>query len=261
MRKKLTTSEKIRNAVACQEVENLHARHCFMHCAGRNIEETDNYWSHDPGVSWGHAFGKWTSWTGVKFGWGGSLERKGTLAFLQLTQVWPQIAGLDPRPIQESAIHMLATDIIEVAADGKTARAYFYTPGAICSMLNTNRQRKCFLMWERYGIEYVCEDGQWKFFTIQVCPDIMAPMDTVNPAASSYQELVGKAEAGPGLVVGSGQLAGGGGPSDPILDETEPVHVKYSLIQPVQNPVPWPEPYDTFDQGTSYRLRVKDYKK
>ena len=159
MRKKLTTSEKIRNAVACQEVENLHARHCFMHCAGRNIEEIDNYWSHDPGVSWGHAFGKWTSWTGVKFGWGGSLERKGTLAFLQLTQVWPQIAGLDPRPIQESAIHMLATDIIEVAADGKTARAYFYTPGAICSMLNTNRQRKCFLMWERYGIEYVCEDG------------------------------------------------------------------------------------------------------
>lgn len=121
MRKKLTTSEKIRNAIACQEVENLHARHCFMHCAGRNIEEIDNYWSHDPGVSWGHAFGKWTSWTGVKFGWGGSLERKGTLAFLQLTQVWPQIAGLDPRPIQESAIHMLATDIIEVAADGKTA--------------------------------------------------------------------------------------------------------------------------------------------
>lgn len=260
MRQKLTTSEKIRNAAACQEVENLHARHCFMHCAGRNIEEIDNYWSHDPGVSWGHAFGKWTSWTGVKFGWGGSLERKGTLAFLQLTQVWPQIAGLDPRPIQESAIHMLATDIIEVAADGKTARAYFYTPGAICSMLNLNRQRKCFLMWERYGIEYVCEDGQWKFYTIQVCPDIMAPLDVVNPAANSYQELTRKdADAGPAAI--DGQLVGGGGPSGPVLDETEPVHVKYSLIQPVQNPVPWPEPYDTFDPGTSYRLRVKDYRK
>ena len=260
MHQNLTTSQKIHNAAACQAVENLHARHCFMHCAGRNIEEIDNYWSHDERVSWGHAFGKWTSWTGVKFGWGGSLERQGTLAFLQLTQVWPQIAGLDPRPLKESAIHMLATDIIEVAADGKSARAYFYTPGVICSTLNMNRKRRGSLMWERYGIEYVCEDGEWKFFTIQVCPDISAQLDQGNPARESYQRLTGKGpKMGPPPGGMGGQLDGGGGPSGPVLDETEPVHSNYSLVQTVQNPVPWPEPYDTFHYGTSYRFRVKDY--
>lgn len=259
MKRNLTTAQKIHNAVACQEVENLHARHCFMHCAGRNIEEIDNYWSHDPNVSWGHAFGKWKTWTGVKFGWGGSLERQTTLAFLQLTQVWPQIAGLDPRPIKESAIHMLATDIIEVAEDGKSARAYFYTPGAICSTLNMNKKRRGSLMWERYGIEYVYEDGAWKFFTIQVCPDISAPLDMDNPAAASYRRLTSSAPGGM-PPMGGGQLDGKGGPSGPVLDDPVPVHQNYSLVQTVQNPVPWPEPYATFDFGTSYHFRVTEYK-
>lgn len=259
MKRNLTTTQKIHNAAACQEVENLHARHCFMHCAGRNIEEIDNYWSHDPNVSWGHAFGKWKTWTGVKFGWGGSLERQTTLAFLQLTQVWPQIAGLDPRPIKEAAIHMLATDIIEVAEDGKSARAYFYTPGTICSTLNMNKKKRGFLMWERYGIEYVYENGDWKFFTIQVCPDISAPLDVNNPAAASYQMLTSPAPGGM-PPMGGGQLDGNGGPSGPVLDDPEPVHHNYSLIQTVQNPVPWPEPYETFDFGTSYHFRVTEYK-
>lgn len=218
MHQNLTTSQKIHNAAACQAVENLHARHCFMHCAGRNIEEIDNYWSHDERVSWGHAFGKWTSWTGVKFGWGGSLERQGTLAFLQLTQVWPQIAGLDPRPLKESAIHMLATDIIEVAADGKSARAYFYTPGVICSTLNMNRKRRGSLMWERYGIEYVCEDGEWKFFTIRYA--------RISRAVGSGQSRPGQLSAahrqrslkwGRLPAVWADSWDGGGGPSGPVL--------------------------------------------
>ena len=65
----------------------------------------------------------------------------------------------------------LATDIIEVAGDGRTARAYFYTPGAISSTLNLSRKREGMWMWERYGIEYAKdEDGNWKLFTIQDCP-------------------------------------------------------------------------------------------
>ena len=77
MKPNLSTHEKIRNACACQEVENLHARHCYMHCAGRNVEEVDHFWICSDKVSWGHAFGKWIGWQGVKFGWGSSLERQG----------------------------------------------------------------------------------------------------------------------------------------------------------------------------------------
>lgn len=257
MDRELSTSQMIRNAAACVEVENLHARHCFMHCAGRNIEEVDRFWIRSDKVSWGHCFGKWTSWTGVKFGWGGSLERQGLSCFLRLTQVWPQVAGLDHRPLTEAAMHTLATDIIEVARDGKSARAYFYTPGAISSTLNESKEREGAWLWERYGIEYMLdEDGQWKFFTIQVCPDIMSPLDFSNPAARSYEML--RQGIKPRQIGGDhSQIPGGGGPMAPITDEPEPVHTPYSLTQTIQNPVPWPEPYDSFDYETSYRHRVK----
>ena len=259
-RKHLTTEQKIHAAAACQEVENLHARHCYMHCGGRNIEEIDNYWMHDDRVSWGHGFGKWVTWTGVKFGWGGSLERQGTSAFLQLSQVWPQTAGLDPRPLAEAAMHTLATDIIEVAEDGQTARAYFYTPGTISSTLNMSREREGAWMWERYGIEYMKDaDGQWRFFTIQVCPDIMAPLDFANPAAMSFEMI----KAGTGMPpIGSmgGQIPGGGGPVAPIVDEPTPVHEDYKLTTRSHNPVPWPEPYETYDYEHSFRYMVEDWK-
>lgn len=253
----LSTHEKIRNASACQEVENLHARHCYLHCAGRNIEEADRYWIRSEQASWGHAFGKWTGWQGVKFGWGGSLERQGYGSFLELTQVWPQVLGLDPRPLYEAAMHTLATDIIEIASDGQTARACFYTPGAISSTLNVSRQREGAWMWERYGIEYQKdEDGQWKFLTIQVCPDLVAPLDCGNPAADSWQRLHDGAERPP---FGDAQVLDCAGPVAPIVDEPEPVHADWSLVQTVQDPVPWPEPYDTYDRSRSYRYRVKDW--
>ena len=258
MKPNLSTHEKIRNACACQEVENLHARHCYMHCAGRNVEEVDHFWICSDKVSWGHAFGKWIGWQGVKFGWGSSLERQGYGSYLELTQVWPQVTGLDPRPLYEAAMHTLATDIIEVAEDGQTARAYFYTPGAISSTLNTSRKREGMWMWERYGIEYARdEDGTWKFFTIQVCPDLMVPLDSANPAELSWVRVKNH-EAPPAFGRGGDQVLGCAGPIAPIVDEPDPVHADWTLVQTVQNPVPWPEPYQTFDYEESYRFRVKD---
>lgn len=257
MKRNLSTREKVRNAAAYLEVENLHARHCYLHCAGRNIEEVDQYWIRSDDVSWGHAFGKWLGWDGVKFGWGGSLERQGYGAFLELTQAWPQVLGLDPRPLYESALHTLATDIIEVASDGETARACFCTPGIISSVLTTQRQREGIWMWERYGAEYALdEDGTWKLFTLQVCPDLICPLDDASPAAMSWEQLMGGFARPP---FGAEQVLGCAGPIAPIVDEEEPVHNDWSLVQPVQNTVPWPEPYDHFDPRRSYRFRVKDW--
>jgi len=261
MKKELSAHEKIRNAAACLEVENLHAYHCYMHCAGRNVEEVDNYWIQSDEVCWGHAFGKWLGWQGVKFGWGSSLERQGLGAYLALTQVWPQVTGLDPRPLYEAAMHTLATDIIEVAADGQTARACFYTPGAISSTLNTSGRREGMWMWERYGVEYARdEDGAWKFRTIQVCPDLIMPLDTGNPAEASFAQLR-EGLGGPPPFDPEAKVLGCAGPVAPIVDEPEPVHEPWSLVQTVQNPVPWPEPYEHFDPARSYRHRVKDWPK
>lgn len=156
-------------------------------------------------------------------------------------------------------MHTLATDIIEVAEDGQTARAYFYTPGAISSTLNTSRTREGMWMWERYGIEYARdEDGTWKLFTIQVCPDLMAPLDWANPAEMSWARIKNH-EAPPSFGRAGDQVLGCAGPIAPIVDEQEPVHADWSLVQTVQNPVPWPEPYQTYQYHRSYRFRVKDW--
>lgn len=258
MKRNLTTAQKINNAAACQTVENLHARHCYLHCAGRNIEEIDNYWVRSNDVSWGHSFGKWLTWTGVKFGFAGSLERKGVSLYLRLMQTWPQVAGLDMRPLYEAAMHTLATDIIEVADDGKSARAYFYTPGTISSTLNLEKNREGAWLWERYGIEFMYDDGEWKLFTMQVCPDLIAGLDAINPAADSYEMIIADIER-PDMDADTSQIPGGGGPNGPITDEKEHVHNGYGLTQTVQDPVPWPEPYTTFNYGRSYRYRVKDW--
>lgn len=258
MPKNMTVFEMIRNASACQEIKNLHVRHCYMHCAGRNIEEIDNYWLRDERASWGHMFGKWITWTGVKFGWRGSLERQGMSFFLQLSQVLPQTAGLDPRPLSEAAMQTLVTDIIEVAADGHSAWAYFYTLGAIYSTLDTSHECEEKWLWERNGIDYMKdENGVRKSFTIQVCLDIMAALDFFNPAAESYRREKTGVDARPPPNRSSGQPdPGRRGSIAPIVNDPVPEHAVYSVLNTVHDPLPWPEPYDTFGYIRSSRYRV-----
>lgn len=267
MNKALSTEQKVQLAHDCLDVENLHSLHAYFHCAGRNVEEVDNYWIRSDKVSWGHRFGKWLTWTGIKFGWAGSLERQGTYEFLCLSQAWPQTCGLDPRPLMEASMHTLSTDIIEIADDGKSARAFFYTPGMIYSTLNVSKKREGTWMWEHYGVEYMKDaDGQWKIFSMQVCPDWVSPFDANNPAASSYAaaregrrynprsvSTDGEA-AGPKHGAGAySQIPGGGGPKEPILDEEYTIHTEFGITVCPQDTVPYPEPYEHFDYEKSYR--------
>lgn len=61
--------------------------------------------------------------------------------FTQIYEIYPQVGGMDPRPLSEVSCHTLVTDIIEVADDGQSARAYFLTPGLIYSTLNGNQKK------------------------------------------------------------------------------------------------------------------------
>ena len=109
--------------------------------------------------------------------------------FTQIYEIYPQVGGMDPRPLSEVSCHTLVTDIIEVADDGQTARAYFLTPGLIYSTLNANQKKRCAYLWERYGADFVFEDGQWLFLHEQVCPDIFGTLDDGNWAHSKYEML------------------------------------------------------------------------
>ena len=240
---KLTIDERVRNAAASQEVENVKAEHSYLHGRADATGEWGNIWSHSDDVSWAHAFGRMRGFDQV---WYGSVTRYDAQAmenWLKMCQDYPEVGGKDPRPLLEASVHTLLTDVIEVAEDGKTARGSFITPGVIHSRLTPFHEKYCMVLWERYGSDFICEDGKWKYLHEQVCPDIPGSLDFTNWAAEEYARLSAPKPEGPADMDKV--------PPPPCTDPG-PLHSPYSLLSKPANTVPWPEPYETMDEHNTY---------
>ncbi len=237
----LTLEERVRNAAASQEVENVKAEHTYYHGRADATGEWGNIWSHSDTCSWAHAFGRMRGFDQV---WYGSVTTYDALAmqnWLKIYELYPEVGGKDPRPLLEASVHTLVTDIIEVAADGKTARGSFITPGVIHSRLTEEGQKYCMILWERYGSDFICEDGKWLYLHEHVCPDIPGTLDSSNWAAEEYQHLTDP------------EWKPGPPPSQPpYIADPGPLHSPYSLLHKPADTVPWPEPYETMDNDNTY---------
>ena len=226
MNRNLSLSERIHNCAATQEVEFCHATHTYFHSKAWSTEEWSRIWSHgNPDMSkfdtasWAHAFGRMRGWDSV---WHGSVtlyDGKAFQRWLSLFDEFPEVGGLDPRPLMEVSMHTLATDIVEVADDGLSARATFLTPGNIGG--GTGGKRRVGGLWERYGADFVYEDDRWLFLHEHVCPDIGVGCDSGNVGHDNYvQKKASKEQAfygGGGQFHGGpgGGAPGGGGPGGP----------------------------------------------
>lgn len=246
MKKHLTLSQRIHNAEGAQAAEYLHARHTYLHAKGWGKEEWGEIWSRSADVSWAHAFGRWR---GFELVWWGSVSRynvRTTAPYAQMYDLVPEISWLtDFRPLGEIAMHTLATDIIEVADDGQTARGFFLTPGIIASALTPKMTHRGFALWERYGSDFIFENGEWKYLHEQVCPDLSGAFDVSNTGVESYQKLKNPPE--------DAQPSNPGGAEDDMrLSDPGPLHYDYTTLQTVQDTVPWPEPYVTMDNDNTY---------
>ena len=240
--RELTLEERVRNAAASQEVENVKAEHTYYHGRADATGEWGNIWSHSDECSWAHGFGRMRGFDQV---WFGSVTRYDAQAmenWLKLYRKYPEVGGKDPRPLLEASVHTLVTDIIEVAADGRTARGSFITPGVIHSRLTEEGSKYCMILWERYGSDFVCEDGKWLYLHEHVCPDIPGTLDCTNWAMDEYVRLTNPEDAAPPP-----------GPSEsPPVTDPGPLHSPYSLLHKPANTVPWPEPYETMDDDNTY---------
>ena len=127
----LSLHQRIVNAAASQEVENVKARHTYYHGRADATGEWANIWAMNDDSSWAHAFGRMRGKDQI---WYGSVTQYDQMAmenWLEMFKKYPEIGGKDPRPLMEASVHTLVTDVIEVAADGKSARGSFITPGVI----------------------------------------------------------------------------------------------------------------------------------
>jgi hypothetical protein len=242
MKKHLSLSQRIHNAVGSQEVENVKARHTYYHGRADATGEWGNIWSHSKESSWAHAFGRMRGFDQV---WYGSVTQYDKMAmenWLGLYEKYPEVGGKDPRPLMEASVHTLVTDVIEVADDGMSARGSFITPGVIHSVLTPEGKKYCNVMWERYGSDFVLEDGEWKYLHEHVCPDIMGELDMIDWAAEDYARITAPNPEPPkSPTLGT-----------PPVSDPGPLHFPYSVLQTPQNTVPWPEPYATLDENNTY---------
>ncbi len=248
--------KRIYRAMSSQQVENIKARHTYLHAQAHGTEEWSTIWSKSDDTAWAHSFGCMRGFAQI---WWNSVTKYDATAFLnyiRLAPVYPQIGGKDPRPLNEAAVHTLVTDIIEVAEDGLSARASFLTPGIVFSMLTDTKKRFCVCLWERYGSDFVYENGQWLYLREQVCPDVFARVDCDNWARIAWQSLTDK-DAKTLFQEIDAQNERRGDPFATLelelqLSDPGPLHTPYSPILPPRNTVPWPEPYSHWDSEHCY---------
>ena len=91
------------------------------------------------------------------------------------------------------------------------------TPGNIFSTLTENKRRFGIEIWERYGSDFVYENGKWLYFHEQVCCDFFFLLNARNWEFDRYiEELEGRA------------VHGGGGQPKKISDRsTELCHLDH----------------------------------
>lgn len=249
-KKDMNFSHMVDVAEACIEVENLQAKHAIMHAAGLTKDELDTMWSKRDDLFWAHNFGGMPNRADVYKGWAGGLADGAKTNYEQLVKVYPEVEGHEPRSLVECAVHMLGSSIIEVADDGQSARASWYTPGVIFSTLNPEKAKEGLWIWERYGNDFVKEDGEWKIITQHVCNDFGGSLDEDNFAHVNWKRMYAKPRPRPQPENGE-EAPRPRGPYAPL-----PLFfASYTPVQAPQNPCPWPSPYKTFNrENNSYAV-------
>lgn len=242
MKKNLTKAQRIHAALASQKIEDYKGRHAYLHGIGYMREEFDCFWYLCDNTTWAHQFGRMVGKEEIYINSVNQSEAMMAQMTMGAYQNFPAFAGHDLRSTGKSGIHALASDVIEVAEDGQSVRAYYLTPGTLMGSVGFDgRTRGNSWLWERYGSEFVFVDGEWKWFHEHVCPDIAGFYDITNWAQERYQQFVDG-------TLNLGDLGGYPG----LLTEPGTTHNDISIVQPPQDTVPPPKPYKTLDDDNTY---------
>lgn len=235
MKATLSFEHRLHNAIGSQTVEEYKARHAYLHGVGYSREEWDYMWLKSKNCTWAHQFGRMVGFEEVYLNSVGHTDRMAMHAFMDQTIKFPEYMGHDIRSTGCSGTHVLASDVIEVAEDGNSARSSYLTPGTLMGPIGFDGEHRGGVwLWERYGSDFVYVNGEWKWFHEQVCPDIAGDYDVGNWAHNRYLDFLEK-----DCTVG--EL--GGRPAQ--LTEPGLLHADYTIVQTVQDTVPAPEPYTT----------------
>ena len=189
------------------EIQNVMSWHVMYHCYGEHRAEMENIWVQEYENQMTASFGQNQGFM-VGYGsiWDGYVEGHDT-SWLSSAKRYCEQNGIDVSGMTDEEIldiyggvgqlllHVTTTAIIEVAKDGKTAKAFWYSPGMIAESGSSGNT-----IWEAYGADFVKENGVWKLWHLHMFTDFMG---------SFYLTLGGNSGGGQG---GPGGGAPGGQP-------------------------------------------------
>jgi len=261
---------RIQRAVGAIECEKVMSRHVYWHSAGIHRDEYEDYWSKRVNITWGHGWGRQGNRHSYYYSYVLQKEENAFKTFLQIRENYPDVENC-PRvdSVAEYSNHLTTSPIIEVAEDGMSAKGFWYTPGFINSHASANGQIRSQSLWERYGGDFILEDGKWVYTNLRVCPDIGG---SVGGGGYAYRVRMPmgpppetqKDGAGPGGPGGPGGAPGG------APDGGKPKKMKNPATQDMVEPcvpgplftdwtkltvpqvVPLPEPYRTESEIWQY---------
>jgi hypothetical protein len=280
MNKNKSFHDRVAAVVAGQKVEELKARHAYLHGMNRSREEYGTFWLRSDNSTFGHTFGRMMGYQELvpaHFGdplrahafaaaddedeggmgkpmnasddmpdEGMPFENASEKEFDRPTKMKDiygklNLYGHNPGTFGQSC-HVLASPVIEVAEDGKSARSFYLTPGTMMGMNGPKGGRSGGFLWERYGSEFVYRDGRWWWFHEQVCPDIGDSYDASNWAQDRFRKYI----------AGKLNVGNCSGPPKSGISDLRQAHNDISIIQTVQDTVPAPDAYEKLDEAHTY---------
>ena len=199
-----------RRALDAQEIQNVMTWHVMYHCWGLHHDELENIWVQEPENKATATFGQNQGFmVGYDSIWEAYVEGHDT-SWLASAKSYCQNNNIDIEGwtdeeilevyggVGQLLLHVTTTACIEVAQDGKTAKAYWYSPGMICESGQTGNT-----IWEAYGADFVKEDGVWKLWHLHMFTDFMGGFYITLGGATS-----GGASGAPGGGAPSGEASG-----------------------------------------------------
>jgi len=138
---------------------------------------------------------------------------------------------------------LIGTPVIEIAGDGKTAKAVWISLMAIGKTHENDPKPTGNWLWWKSAADFVKEDGEWKIWHYLKDPIFVAP--TNNDWLDLYMNMPPVPPPGSGKGLPG---AHGNSPDRPATRQYNPYRI---TREPSYEPKP-PEPYETFDGKDAY---------
>lgn len=137
------------------ELNNLMSLHSWYHAAFMNGDEIEKIWSKRDDIIWAQSMGYWKGKESIMNYYG--------------------VKATEETKSGGYVRHTITSGVVEIAEDRQTAKGIWYTPGG-GGMAKEDGTLDFGWMWEKYGVDFIREDGQWKIWHMKVYTDWAMPL-------------------------------------------------------------------------------------